>query len=86
MLAFCAYSSDSTFLAAIPGMILTMPFRIVSGDLTPQVTDGFSKYFYALGPLAIFVLIIIINIVLYKLKKILNKKQQNDLNVELNKA
>jgi hypothetical protein len=67
--------SDAGLIVAIPWLIFTLPFRIVSDEHTKTMIKGISEYFYTLGPIAIFVLIIIVNLILYKGKSFLRKNQ-----------
>ena len=69
---------NSSGIELIPWMILTMPFMIASAYEQTKTT-GFE-------PLVIFALIIIINIIAYKFRKIQRKKQQNDINNETSRT
>jgi hypothetical protein len=58
----------------IPWFFFTMPFRIAPLEDIPQRTSNSYVYFDGLEPIAIFVLIIIVNLILVKAKGLIRKQ------------
>jgi hypothetical protein len=66
---------NSIGLEIIPWFFFTLPFRIESAEHGTTMTGDPGGYFTGLEPLIIFVLIIIVNLIVYKGKSVLRKKQ-----------